>query len=116
MPTHTGGCHCGKVRYRVETDFASVMQCNCTICSKHGLVLTFVPGAQFTLESGADDVQAYLFNKMHIHHQFCKTCGVESFARGNMRDGSPMVAVNVRCLDGIDLQALTIAPFDGKSL
>ena len=79
-------------------------------------MLTFVPAAQFALISGADDLTDYQFNKKIVHHLFCRTCGIGSFARGLGPDGSEMIAVNVRCLDDIDLDALTPMPFDGKSL
>jgi hypothetical protein len=58
----------------------------------------------------------YQFNKKLIHHQFCHECGVESFARGTAPGAGEMVAVNVRCLDGVDLGALALTPFDGKKL
>ena len=116
-PMREGGCHCGKVRYQVATDLAKLVSCNCSICSKHGLILTFVPEAQFKLLSGAEELQEYLFNKHVIHHQFCRTCGVEPFARGTAPGtNTPTVAINVRCLDGIDVAALKPTPFDGKSL
>ena len=114
--TLNGGWHCGKVRYEVETDLASVMSCNCSICQKRGAFLTFVPGASFKLSSGADSLTDYQFNKKAIHHLFCKNCGVGSFARGTGPDGVEMVAINVRCLDDVDLDELTITPFDGRSL
>src|SRR5680860_1042080 len=113
---HSGGCHCGRVRYEVTTNLTPVMSCNCSICQKRGAVLTFVPAAQFALISGADDLTDYQFNKKIVHHLFCRTCGIGSFARGLGPDGSEMIAVNVRCLDDIDLDALTPMPFDGKSL
>jgi hypothetical protein len=117
MPMREGGCHCGKVRFQVATDLAKLISCNCSICSKHGLILTFVPEAQFKLLSGAADLQEYLFNKHHIHHQFCRTCGVEPFARGTPPGSSTaMMAINVRCLDGIDIASLKPTPFDGRSL
>jgi hypothetical protein len=112
-----GGCHCGKVRYEVETDLKQVIACNCSICTKHGLLLTFVPEDKFKLISGAGDLKEYLFNKHRIAHQFCTTCGVETFARGQA-PGTQQVtyAVNVRGLDDIDIGALTPKPFDGKKL
>jgi hypothetical protein len=116
MTKHGGGCHCGTVRYEVETDLGRVMSCNCSICQKRGALLTFVPASQFTLLSGGDALTDYQFNKKIVHHLFCGTCGVGSFARGRGPDGSEMVAVNVRCLDNVDVAALTITPFDGKSL
>ncbi|HKQ54585.1 MAG TPA: GFA family protein, partial [Methyloceanibacter sp.] len=58
----------------------------------------------------------YQFNKQVIHHLFCKTCGVGAFGTGTGANQEEMVAVNVRCLDAIDLGALNVTPFDGKSL
>jgi hypothetical protein len=114
--TYSGGCHCGRVRYEVETDLERVMSCNCSICQKRGAVLTFVPVAQFSLLSGEDDLTDYQFNKKIVHHLFCSHCGVGSFARGTGPDGSAMVAVNVRCLDDVDLDALAPMKFDGRSM
>src|SRR5947209_6999302 len=113
--TFTGGCHCGSVRYRVTTDLAHVIACNCSHCAIKGLLLTFVPPAQFELLSGADALSDYQFNRKVIHHLFCPACGVESFARGRKPDGTEMVAINARCLDGVDVAALTLVPFDGAS-
>src|SRR5262245_58426020 len=116
VKAHSGGCHCGKVRYEVKTDFARVIACNCSICAKQGLWLTFVPGTDFKLVSGEGSLKDYQFNTKKIRHLFCDGCGVESFARGKAKDGSEMIAINVRCLDGIDIATLAPKPFDGKSL
>ncbi|HEX4335145.1 MAG TPA: GFA family protein [Polyangiaceae bacterium] len=114
--TYSGGCHCGKVRYEVTTDLAYVMDCNCSICSKKATVLTFVPEDQFKLLSGADSLTSYKFNKHVIEHTFCGTCGIGSFAKGKKPDGTAMAAVNVRCLDGVDLASLDVKHVDGKSI
>jgi hypothetical protein len=114
--TYTGSCHCGKVRYEVTTDLASVVSCNCSICSRVGHLLTFVPPEQFSLRAGEDAQKDYQFNKKNIHHLFCSTCGVRSFGHGKGPDGRPMYSINVRCLEGVDLNALKVKQFDGKSL
>ncbi|RYE91214.1 MAG: GFA family protein [Myxococcales bacterium] len=116
---HQGGCHCGAVRYEVDLDLSQPLtECNCSICGKTGARLAFVPSSQFALRSGEDNLTDYQFHKKHIHHAFCRTCGVRSFAHGATPDGGTMYAVNVRCLDDIDLAATTsqVQPFDGKSL
>lgn len=113
---YTGGCHCGAVRYEVDLSLAQVLSCNCSICSKSGLLLSFVPAAQFHLLQGDDHLQDYQFNRKVIHHVFCKDCGIKPFARGRTREGAEMVAVNVRCLDGVDLAGLTLTPIDGRSM
>jgi hypothetical protein len=113
---HAGGCHCGKVRYEVKAAVDSAIGCNCSMCSKKGTLLTFVPEDAFTLKSGESELTDYQFNKHNIHHTFCRTCGVTSFARGTGPDGKKMLAVNVRCLDDFDLDAVNVKKFDGKSL
>ncbi|MGD9501579.1 MAG: GFA family protein [Methyloceanibacter sp.] len=116
MQTYSGGCHCGLVRYEVTTALEPVLSCNCSICQKRGYLLTFVPRAAFKLISGAHDQTDYQFSKKVVHHLFCATCGVGSFGTGTGPNGQEMVAVNVRCLDDVDLDALAITPFDGKNL
>jgi hypothetical protein len=116
VKNYRGSCHCGRVRYDVTADLTQVMECNCSHCSRKGFILTFVPPSQFTLKAGEQEITEYQFNKKIIHHLFCRVCGVEPFARGKMPDGSAAIAVNVRCLEGIDLAALKPMPFDGRSL
>ncbi len=114
--TYGGGCHCGAVRYEVTMKLESVVTCNCSICSKTGTMLAFVPMAQFKLVGGQEALTDYQFGKKKIHHFFCRHCGIRSFSRGTSPVGGEVAAVNVRCLDGVDLGALTLRPFDGRSL
>jgi|SRR5579872_69033 len=115
--TKKGACHCGKVRYEVTVDLAKpVVACNCSMCGKKGTLLAFVPAGDFKLLSGEDALTSYRFNKNVIDHLFCSTCGVTSFARGRRPDGTPMVAINTRCLEGVDVQKLTVTHFDGASM
>lgn len=113
--TYTGGCHCGAVRYEVTLALDPVISCNCSICTKRGHLLSFTTPDKFKLLSGGDQLTDYQFNKHVIHHLFCPKCGTESFARGKRPDGKEMVAINVRCLDGVDIAALKLTPFDGRS-
>jgi len=112
---HAGGCHCGRVRFEAKTDLGTLISCNCSICSKKGLMLTFVPDGDFRLVSGYDFLVDYQFNKHVIHHLFCKVCGIQSFARGQRPDGAAMAAINIRCIDGIDANELNPQKFDGRS-
>jgi len=80
-----------------------------------GFVLAFAPRQSFVLNSGEDNLSEYLFNKKTIQHLFCKTCGVQSFAYGSMPDGSPTVAINANCLDGVEPRDLDSKHVDGRS-
>lgn len=114
--TYTGGCQCSAVRYDVSADINEVMACNCSRCQKLGWLLTFVPAGQFQLKSGDAALSDFQFNKHNIHHLFCKTCGIESFARGTGPNGAEMVAINVRCLDGVDPDSFKVKKVNGRSL
>ena len=114
--TYGGGCHCGAIRYEVTADVNRLMACNCSICSKKGTLLTFVGTDQFKMLSGEGELTDYQFNKHNIHHLFCRKCGIASFANGTGPDGKKMVAINARCLDGLDLAKVPVAEFDGKSM
>jgi len=114
--SYTGGCHCGNVRFDVTADLSQVVSCNCSICTKRGALWTFVTPDKFALRAGEADLTDYQFAKKIIHHLFCRTCGVGSFSRGKPPGGTEMVAVNVRCLDGVDVATLSPKTFDGKSL
>ena len=112
---YTGGCHCGQVRFECTTDLAMVITCNCSICTKKGLHFTFLPPRHFQLRAGEENLKEYLFNKHAIRHQLCIDCGVDVFARGNKPDGTEVVALNVSCIDGIELAKIAMTPMDGRS-
>lgn len=112
---HQGGCHCGRVRYEVEMNLENAISCNCSVCMKRGSLLDFVPESNFKLLSGESDLKDYQFNKKVIHHLFCGNCGILSFGKGSAPDGTKMIAVNIRCLDGIDLSRIQIHEYDGRS-
>ena len=111
--TYAGGCHCGRVRFRVTGDLARVTECNCSICAKKGFLHLIVPPAQFEILSGADALTTYRFNTGTARHTFCATCGIHPFYVP--RSDPDKIDVNVRCLDGVDLSALKVLPFDGRN-
>ena len=114
--TYSGGCQCAKVRYEVQMDLGEVLSCNCSRCGRLGSLLAFAPATQFKLLSGESDLTKFEFNKHTILHQFCSTCGIQSFAIGtNPKTGARMAAINVRCLDGVDVDDLTVRKVDGRS-
>jgi hypothetical protein len=114
--TYRGSCHCGNVTYDVELDLSGpVLACNCSICTRTGSLMAFVPTDKFQLLSGEESLTDYQFNTKQIHHLFCSNCGVRSFARGVRPDGAPMCMINARCLEGVDPSALQVKHWDGKS-
>lgn len=112
---YTGSCQCGAVAYEVDVDISAPIACNCSRCRRLGSVLAFAPRSAFTLLRGERATTDYRFNKHVIHHLFCTTCGIESYALGQRPDGAEMVAINVNCLDGVDPRSLDLELVDGAS-
>jgi len=114
--TYTGGCQCGAVHYEVETEIGKVISCNCSRCQKLGSLLAPADRADFRLTKGEDATTDFQFNTRKIHHPFCKTCGIESYAYGKGPGGKDMVMLNVRCLDGVEPGQFEVMKFDGRKL
>jgi hypothetical protein len=112
MRDYTGGCHCGKVRFRVTGDLAQATLCNCSICVKKGFVHLIVPLSAFELLTAEDALVSYRFNTGIAEHKFCATCGIHSFY--TPRSDPDKVDVNVRCLDDVDPSTVEVQLFDGK--
>jgi hypothetical protein len=101
------------VRFVVYGDLSTVALCNCSICAKKGIIHLIVPAADFELVSGREDLATYEFNTKVAKHQFCRTCGIHPFYVP--RSDPDKIDVNVRCLDGVDPEALRPSTFDGKN-
>jgi hypothetical protein len=114
MITHTGGCHCGSVRFEVDAPESLVVsQCNCSICSKSGYLGLTVQPNRFRLLEGEEHLLTYTFNTGTARHLFCRHCGIKSFYIPRSHpDG---FSVNARCLDAGTVKEMTIRPFDGEN-
>ena len=113
---YKGSCHCGKVAFEVEGELAQAMECNCTLCARKGSLLWFVPREKMRLTTPEDNARAYMFNKRVIKHRFCPECGIHPYGEGADPEGNRMAAINIRCLEDFDIDAVETGQFDGRSL
>jgi len=107
-----GGCHCGKVRFKVRIKDLEAIACNCSICAKKGFINLISAADDFELLKGEADLGSYRFNTKTAEHRFCKTCGIHPFSRPRSHPGS--YDVNARCLD-VGADFLNVTPFDGQN-
>lgn len=114
--SYRGSCHCGRIAFEVDGEVTEALACNCSICSRKGSLLWFVPRQQLRLLTPEADMSTYTFNKHAINHHFCPVCGMHPFGEGADPSGNPMAAVNIRCLEDLDIAAIPIREFDGRSL
>ena len=115
VQTLRGGCHCGKVRFEIETDPSYVSECNCSICRKKGILHHRVSKENFRLLSGESELEEYRFNTGTARHYFCRSCGIHPFT--HPRTAPEDYTVNFRCLDDFDLDSPTLERrrFDGQN-
>ncbi len=108
-----GGCHCGRVRFRAGVDLDLLSQCNCTVCTKKGILHLPVVPEDFELLRGKNALTVYTFGTGVAQHTFCSHCGMHAFYIP--RSQPDRITVNARCLDGIDGPSLKPTHFfDGR--
>lgn len=115
MPTYQGSCHCGAVRFEVDTVLDKATLCNCSICTRKGALHHRVAPESFRLLSGQDDLTLYQAGDKTARHWFCKHCGIHPFS--NPRAAPDKVSINLHCLDNFHEVAgqIEIREFDGQN-
>jgi hypothetical protein len=110
---HSGGCHCGRVRFEVRAPaHIAVTDCNCSMCAKTGYLHLIVSADDFRLLQGREHLKEYTFNTGTAKHLFCDACGIKSFyVPRSHPDG---FSVNARCLDAVTVTGMTVKPFNGQ--
>ena len=112
---YKGSCHCGRIAFQVEGELTGATSCNCSICQRKGALMWFVPRHQLQLLTPDENASSYTFNKHVIRHRFCPKCGIHVYGEGVDPKGNVTAAINVRCLEGIDLDSIPVKHFDGRS-
>ena len=114
MITHTGSCHCGRVRFEVDAPGELVIDdCNCSMCTRTGFQHLIVPADRFRILQGKDALTIYTFNTGTAKHMFCSVCGVKAFyVPRSHPDG---FSVNARCIDPGTVTGMKINPVDGRN-
>jgi hypothetical protein len=113
---YKGSCHCGNIVLEAEGEIKGAMACNCSICSRKGSLLWFVPRERLSVLTPEGAIGTYTFNKHVIKHRFCQTCGIHPYGEGTDPNGNKIAAINLRCIEGIDLETVPVKNFDGRSL
>ena len=111
---YEGSCHCGAVRFTIETDFPELTTCDCSICRRKNALMVKVPEDRMTIHAGADNLTEYQFHTKTARHYFCKTCGIYPFHR--KRVTPDFFGVNVFCLDGFDPEGIPVRSTVGKGM
>jgi hypothetical protein len=110
---YQGSCHCGAVAFEVEGEIDGALACNCSMCRRKGSLLWFVARDQMRLHTPEQAAATYTFNKHVIRHRFCATCGIHPYGEGVDPKGNAMAAINLRCIDNVDLDRVPVQHYNG---
>ena len=113
---YKGSCHCGNIAFEVEGQVDNALSCNCSMCQRRGSLLWFAPRSSLRLLTPEINASTYLFNKHAIKHNFCGVCGIHPYGEGKSPDGTETAAINIRCIEGIDLESIPVHHYDGRSI
>ncbi len=113
MAIYQGGCHCGAVRFEVEGEIEDVAVCNCSICAKTAYLHWHVEPGQFKLLTTESAIRNYQFGTMTSKNYFCESCGISPFRHS--RSEPELFDINIRCLDGVDVDSFPTEVFDGQN-
>ncbi|KAH7040137.1 Mss4-like protein [Microdochium trichocladiopsis] len=120
--SYPGGCHCGYIKYTVELSpplyERTVNQCNCSACTRLGYMLVYPEDKFVTWHNNSEErVARYVFNTKSRDHMFCPKCGtslgIDFREVHRAKEGKRYIGVNVRNLDNVKLDKLTMGSFDG---
>src|SRR4249920_877422 len=110
--TYQGACHCGRVTFELQAKLDYVIDCNCSLCRRRGALWHGANESSLRIVRGEEELTLYQFNTKTAKHHFCRHCGVHPFVRPRL-DPSKW-AVNVRCIDEVDLSSVPVRQFDGE--
>ena len=114
MQKYNGSCHCGTIRFEVETDFPELTTCDCSICCKKNALMVKVHKTKFTLLSGAAALTEYQFHTKTAKHYFCSVCGIYPFHRKRVTPDN--LGVNVFCLQNFEPSGIPVRRADGAAM
>ena len=111
---YTGSCHCGSIKFEIDSDLEKIVQCNCSICIKRNAKMIMIPKENFKLLEGSEHLSLYQFNTEIAKHFFCKKCGI--YTHHNRKSDPNGMGVNLGCVEDLDPMAFDVIQFDGKKL
>lgn len=110
----TGSCHCGAVRFRVDSVITELTTCDCSLCVKRNAVMAKVPEQALSVLEGSELLTRYEWNTRRAKHYFCSRCGIYLFHR--KRAAPDHFGVNAFCLDDFNPTSVPLRATEGANM
>jgi hypothetical protein len=73
--TTDASCHCGAVRFSVQTAPAELNSCQCSICRRHGGLWAYYSSREVTFAADNGPTDVYIWGDRDLTLHRCRTCG-----------------------------------------
>ncbi|KAF8190407.1 Mss4-like protein [Mycena galopus ATCC 62051] len=107
-------CHCGAISYTLHSTPKATKSCNCSICSRDGVLWTYPLIADVTVHTQESLVE-YSFGRKLIVHGFCGICSVHVWEKFFKPEKVHTIGLNVRAIDGFNFTELPTKVHNGKA-
>jgi hypothetical protein len=114
MRRHAGSCHCGAVRFEIETDFPELTMCDSSMCRRRNALMVKVHESRFRLLAGSNALTEYQFHTRTARHYFCKVCGIYPFRRKRVMPHH--LGINVHCLEDFAADGIPVRRASGATM
>ena len=100
-------CHCGAIRYTVETAPAEVNDCDCSLCRRYGTLWAYYRPSQVTFSADNGATEVYMWGERRIEFHRCRSCGCITHWSAVDRK-RPRMGVNARMMPPETLAGVTV--------
>ena len=104
-----GKCHCGSIKFSINTKIRDLRRCNCSMCSRKGFVMGTALIDELTITSGEKNLTSYKWNTKIAEHFFCKICGINTHHK--RRSDPNQYGYNISCIEGFEMSWIEDTPF-----
>ena len=108
-------CHCGAVKLEVPSAPENVASCNCSICSKIGVLWSYYSPKEVQITTPRENIDTYIWGDKMLQFCRCKTCGCTTHWESILDEEYDRMGVNARMMSGIDLENIPLRKIDGAS-
>lgn len=108
----TAACHCGAITIEFIDPPAELTDCNCSLCSKYGVLWTYTTAANLRIAPEPPATDTYEWNGRHVRFHRCRTCGCVTHWTPN-DPGRDRRGVNARLLPADVRTGLAVRYLDG---
>lgn len=112
---YEGSCHCGFILFSIHANIDHLRICDCSVCHKRGAMMFRISADRLLLHRPLSDLNCYRWGSRSGADYFCPHCGILPFRKPSAlttkersEGQKPFTgwAINVLCLDGIDISTL----------